>query len=163
MDELALLRDQVATERRHFAAVKEACRAALRAGGDREALADTCRAAIAYLAYGARRLHAQDHAHVLLLRPRIASGDAANHRVLDDLASTLERARAALLALESAPDPVAGVTTYLDFVDEVLGRRRHSLEALFQAHYSIDDWRATSFVDADSILEERERYAAFRA
>ncbi|MGD9599053.1 MAG: hypothetical protein AB7G76_05580 [Steroidobacteraceae bacterium] len=163
MDELTLLRDQVATERRHFAAVKEACRAALQAGGDPAGLAHTCRAAIAYLVYGARRLHAQDHAHVLLLRPRIAPGDTASHRLLDDLAATLERSRAALQALESAPDPVPGVAAFLDFVDEVLGRRRHGLEALFQAHYSLDDWRAASFVDADSILEERERYAAFRA
>ena len=76
MDELALLRDQVATERRHFAAVKEACRAALRAGGDREALADTCRAAIAYLAYGARRMHAQDPRSVSRERERGLAGRA---------------------------------------------------------------------------------------
>ena len=84
------------------------------------------------------------------------------HALLDDLEETLRRSRGALQALEAAADPVAGTRNYLDFIDDVLGRRRHGLEHLFRAHYTIDDWRASSFVDADSILEERERFAAAR-
>lgn len=162
MDELALLRDQVATERRHFAALKQACRAALQAGGDADGLAAACRAAAGYFSYSARRLHAQDQAHCLLLRPRVPRGDIADHALLDDLEETLRRSRGALQALEAAADPVAGTRNYLDFIDDVLGKRRHGLEHLFRAHYTIDDWRASSFVDADSILEERERFAAAR-
>ncbi len=162
MDELAILRDQVATERRHLAALKQACRATLQSSTDAPGKAALCRAAAAYLAYGGHRLLAQDQAHCLLLRPRVSRADAASHALLDDLESALQRARVALQALESATDPVAGVRDYLDFIDAVLGKRRHGLEALFQMHYTIEDWRAASFVDADSILEERERYAAVR-
>lgn len=160
MDELAILRDQVATERRHFAAVKQACRAMLQAGGEPDQLADACRAAATYFAWSARRLHAQDHAHCVLLRPRVPRGDAANHGLLDDLEETLERLREALQALEGSNDAVAGTRAWLDFVDGVLARRRHNLEHLFRAHYTIDDWRAASLVDADGILDERARYAA---
>ena len=71
-----------------------------------------------------------------------------------------QRSRAALRDLESALDPVTGTRAWLDFIDNVLGKRRHSLEHLFREHYTIDDWRASSCVDADSILEERERFAA---
>ncbi len=160
MDELAILRDQVATERRHLAALHKACRTALQAGGHAAGLVDTCRVAAAYLVYSARRLHAQDQAHCLLLRPRVSRGDATSLALLDDLEDTLQRSRAALRDLESALDPVTGTRAWLDFIDNVLGKRRHSLEHLFREHYTIDDWRASSCVDADSILEERERFAA---
>ena len=160
MDELAILRDQVATERRHLAALKKACRAALEAGGNAAGLAETCRVATAYLLYSTRRLHAQDQALCLLLRPRLPRTDTASHALLDDLEETLQRSRAALQDLEAAVDPVTGTRAWLAFIDNVLGKRRHGLEHLFREHYTIDDWRASSCVDADSILEERERFAA---
>ncbi len=163
MDELAILRGQVATERRHLAAVKNACRAALQAGGDATRLADTCRAATGYFSYNVRRLHAQDQAHCLLLRPRVPRSDSANHELLDAVEGAIQRSRTALQALEAAPDPVAGVRDYIDFIDGVLAKRRHSIEHLFRTHYTIDDWRAASFVDADAILEERERFATLHA
>jgi len=163
MDELAILRGQIATERRHLVAVKAACRAALPAGRRTTGVDDFARIAGDYLLHGGRRLLAQDHAHVVLLRPRLAAGDAASHRLLDDLEATLRQLRTALQALEAGADRVAGLHDYLEFVDGVLARRRHVLEPLLAAHYSIEDWRAAAFVDADSILEERERYAACRA
>lgn len=160
MDELAILRDQVATERRHLEALKKACRAALQAGDDAAGLGETCRAATAYFLYSARRLHAQDQAHCLLLRPRVPRTDTASHALLDDLEQTLQRSRTALRDLEASVDPVAGTRAWLDFIDDVLGKRRHGLEHLFRELYTIDDWRASACVDADSILEERERFAA---
>jgi hypothetical protein len=163
MDELAILRDQVANERRHLSALKKACRAVLQAGSDAAAQTAACRAASDYLAYNARRLHAQDEMHCRLLRPRVSPDDTASHALLDDLEDTLRQSRAALQALEAASDPVSGTRAYLDFVDDVLGKRRHSLEYLFRTYYGIEEWRAASFVDADSILEERERFAAARA
>jgi hypothetical protein len=163
MDELAILRDQVAIERLHLAALKKACRAALQAGDDAAGLAETCRAATAYFLYSTRRLHAQDQAHCLLLRPRVPRTDTASHALLDDLEQTLQRSRTALRDLEASVDPVAGTRAWLDFIDDVLGKRRHRLEHLFREHYTIDDWRASACVDADSILEERERFAAARA
>lgn len=163
MDELAILRGQIAAERRHLVAVKAACRAALQDGHQTTGLEQFAHACRAYLLYIGRRLLAQDHAHAVLLRPRLPPGDAANHQLLDDLEATLKQLRTALQALEASTAPVAGLSDYLAFVDNVLAKRRHSLEPLFAAHYSIEDWRAAAFVDADSIIEERERYAACQA
>lgn len=163
MDELAILRGQVATERRHLIAVKAACRTALSAGRATTGVDDFARVAGDYLLYLGRRLLAQDHAHAVLLRPRLAPGDTASHQLLDDLEATLKQLRAALQALDGEPDRAAGLFDYLEFVDCVLAKRRHALEPLLAAHYSIEDWRAASFVDADSILEERERHAACQA
>jgi hypothetical protein len=163
MDELAIIRGQIATERRHLIAVKAACRTALSAGRATTGVDDFARVAGDYLLYLGRRLLAQDHAHAVLLRPRLASSDAASHRLLDDLEATLKQLRVALQALEGEADRVAGLFDYLEFVDGALAKRRHALEPLLTAHYSIEDWRATASVDADSIIEERERYAACQA
>jgi len=163
MDEIAILRGQLATERQHLAAVKKACRAALARGGDTPGIDGFARACASYLLHIGRRLLAQDQAHTVLLRPRVAPGDAANRQLLDDLETTLGQLRSALQALEASAAPVAGLRDYLDFVDDVLAKRRHVLEPLFAAHYTVEDWRAAAFVDADSILEERERFAACQA
>jgi hypothetical protein len=37
--------------------------------------------------------------------------------------------------------------------------RRDAIDSLQQAHLRVTDWRAVSFVDADSIVEERTRYS----
>ncbi|HNR21703.1 MAG TPA: hypothetical protein PKL49_01630 [Steroidobacteraceae bacterium] len=163
MDELAILRGQIATERRHLIAVKGACRAALPAARQTTGADEFARIAGDYLQHIGRRMLAQDHAHVVLLRPRLAAGDVASHRLLDELEATLGQLRTALQALETGTDRIAGLFDYLDFIDSVMAKRRHALEPLLAAHYSIEDWRAAAFVDADSILEERERYAACRA
>lgn len=162
MDELTLLREQVATERRHLAAAKAACREALASGaaGPSQAF---LRAAGEYLAFAVRRLIAQDQAHSLLLRPRIAREDAGSHAQLDSLDAALKSARAALAAFDAAADPAAAARGLIATLEAELAPRRHALTALMTAHYSIDDWRVASCVDADSILEERERYAALGA
>ena len=41
--------------------------------------------------------------------------------------------------------------------------RRDAIDALLQPNVRISDWRAVSFVDADSIVEERTRYARVQA
>lgn len=162
MDELTILRGQIGTERRHLAAVGAACRSARALNHTSADALAFSHAARDYLIYIAGRLHAQDLAHARQLRPRVAAGSEAAG-LLDDLETTLAELRAGLRSLEDSRDPVAGVSAFADFVERVLGRRRDSLEPLFASQYTIDDWRAASGVDADSILEERERYAAVRA
>lgn len=162
MEELAILRGQVGTERRHLAAVRAACRAARPSGRKLDGAGPFFTAARDYLLYITDRLHSQDLAHARLLRPRVAAGSEAA-ALLDDLEATLGELQTARQALGDSRDPVNGVSAFLDFLEGVLGRRRHSLEPLFTEHYTIDDWRAASAVDADSILEERERFAAVRA
>lgn len=165
MDEAAFLRHQVSTERRHMAEVKNAARAALAGsaathGDARGQLSRFAAEAVAYLSFIMQRFNAQDQAHCELLRPRIAPADARNLALLDDLEATLVLSRRALAALGAAANPIEGLRTYVVFFDEVLAVRRHVIAHLFDAHYSIEDWRQASFVDADSIQEERDRYRA---
>lgn len=168
MDEAAFLRQQVSTERRHMAEVKNAARAALASSAATQSaakgeLAHFATAAIAYLVFIMERFNAQDQAHCELLRPRVPLSDTDDLAVLDDLEATLSLSRQAIAELASAANPVEGLRAYVAFFDEVLAIRRHVIQHLFEAHYSIDDWRKASFVDADSICEERERYSAVEA
>lgn len=161
MDELAILRHQVSTERRHMAEVKNACRAALgieHGGG----CATFFAAAAEYLSFIMRRFHAQDQMHVELLRARVPRTDPS-HSLLQELEATLASSRDALAALERSTDVQRGVRDYVDFFDRVLAKHRHALSPLLEKHYRIEDWRKSLFVDADSILEERDRFGAVHA
>ena len=169
MNELEFLRRQIATERGHMAAVRSACAASLAQPdvppdpGFLESCAD-------YLVYVVSRFNDQDEAHASLLRPRLDATDAAGRAVIDDLLATLAANREAIgrlcQALEArrAGDPDDGrfidaLRNYLTFYASVLATRRHALQPLFDRHYGIAEWRLASRVDADSIIEERERYA----
>lgn len=174
MNEIELIRAQVSTERSHMAAVKNACRAALESA-DRgmigaEALRDFCAACADYLVLSVGRFNAQDAAHCEVLRPRLGADDAADRRTLEDLEHTLALSREALARLEatlrayrqgsaSAPQLVAACREYVRFFDGVLARRRHAIAHLYDRHYGVAEWRRVSFVDADSILAERSRFA----
>jgi hypothetical protein len=172
VNELEFIRHQVSTERRHMAAVRSACSAALALPAAGRAGTDFLLACASYLVFVVGRFNAQDQAHCDLLRPRLPADAARDRATLDDLDRTLADSRQALEALaatlrrrEAAPDEsedaalVAGLRSYLSFYSNVLASRRHALQHLFDAHYSVAEWRAASAVDADSILEERQRYA----
>lgn len=162
MDELAILRHQVSTERRHMAEVKNACRAAL--GVEHGAGCGTFfGAAAAYLGFIMRRFHAQDQVHVELLRARLPRTDASSHALLNDLNAMLVTSREALGTLEQSADPERGIREYVEFFDRALAKHRHALNPLLEKYYRIEDWRKASFVDADSILEEQDRFRAVQA
>ena len=174
MNELQLIRDQVATERRHMGEVAGACREALeRSPAGDTSLDELCQAAAAYLVWIAGRFNAQDQAHCDLLRPRLTADDAADHRILDDLEATLRENRVAIGRLDAAlqarqagrmhaAEFVGACRDDLRFYDDVLLQRRHVIHHLFDRHYGIEEWRRASLVDADSIVEERSRYARVR-
>jgi hypothetical protein len=68
-----------------------------------------------------------------------------------------------------APEPgstsssAARWADFLLFFDGPWSARRDALDKLFAKHARITDWRAVSAIDADSILDERNRYARVRA
>lgn len=174
MNELAFIRAQVATERRHMAAIRSALTAALApipdttAASVRDSFFQVC---ADYLVYSVGRLNAQDQAHCDQLRPRVPRSDASAHGALEALQARLEQSRAAIGELSQALNArrsgsldaaglAAAAERYVAFYQAVLAPQRHRLSHLLDAHYRIEDWRSASWVDADSVLEERSRYAA---
>jgi hypothetical protein len=172
VNELEFIRHQVSTERSHMAAVRGASAAALAQPAEERPALDFLQACASYLVFIVRRFNAQDQAHCDLLRQRLPADAGRDRATLDDLDRTLAASRQALDALatalqrrEAAGDGseddawVAALRSYLSFYSNVLAGRRHALQHLFEAHYTVADWRAASAVDADSILEERQRFS----
>jgi hypothetical protein len=170
VNELEFIRRQVSTERSHMAAVRSACAAALARedGATRDpAFLEAC---AEYLVFVVGRFNAQDQAHCDLLRPRLEAADAEGRATIDDLLQALAASREAIGRLATAVAAhgagtlgdapfVEALREYLGFYSRVLATRRHLIHHLFDRHYGIAEWRRASAVDADSILEERDRYA----
>ncbi len=86
----------------------------------------------------------------------------AARQALDETIARAGTSREALAKLEAA---LAGAGSWRDFGDCIQGpwrARRDAIDALQAATARISDWRAVSFVDADSILQERALYARVR-
>lgn len=173
MNEIQFLRDQVSLERRHMTAVKDALGAALEARFDEALLRPFCLAAVRYLLFAMQRFHRQDAKHAELLLARLPAEAVADRTRVAEVAAALEGAHAGLgplaEAAAAAADPdapaaplIAACRDYVRWFETRLRDRRHSFHDLFDACYGIEEWRAASFVDADSILEERERFADVR-
>lgn len=165
MNELEFIRQQVSTERAHMGAARAAMSAALAADYPLAVLEPFARAAARYLVFVLRRFNRQDLEHCAILQPLIPANDTTDHKTLADLAETLWLSSRAIeelgAALESPPpELLAACRTYSQFYSDVLVRRRHAIYHLFEQHYSVVEWRRASFVDADSILEERELFDA---
>lgn len=174
MNEQEFLRQQVTLERRHMSEVKNACEAAINAGFEEAQLDAFCRTGAVYLVFILERFNAQDQKHSDLLRSRLAPEEMNYLPVLDDLDVALGSSREAIERLRTALDGrrsgklsaaefIYEVKAYIDYYNRTLRKRQHVISPLFERHYTIADWRAASFVTADSILEERLHYAAVQA
>jgi hypothetical protein len=170
VNELEFIRRQVSIERSHMAAVRSACAAALARDGGTAPDPEFLEACARYLLFVVGRFNAQDQAHCDLLRPRLDAADVEGRETIDDLRQALAASREAIGRLAAAVESrgagtrddssfVEALREYLGFHARVLATRRHSIHHLFDRHYGIAEWRLASAVDADSILEERERYA----
>jgi len=140
VNETQIILAQLATERRHFAAVAAACEAALSKGG-LSAPESFMTACLDYLTFAFRRL---------------SSGASTAHA--GDVTSRLA-------ALRSRP---AGRADSL--WREVLSEFQAGSQARFTAidaeiprHPSVTEWRTLSRIDADVIVEERSRYDKVKA
>ncbi len=106
-----------------------------------------------------------------LWHARLAPGDAAR-RALEDVLASPGRSREALEKLEAAlactSAPVPGSSAqeswreFAQFFNSVWSARRDAIDALLAANTPTTDWRVIAGIDADSILEERNRYARVR-
>lgn len=173
MNEVQLIRRELTAERQHAGAVASACVIALQRadGGDAPgspALAEFRQACVDYLVCVLAWFEERDQRLADFLHARLGADDAAR-RALEEVLARPGRSREALEKLEAA----CSVTTaggrggalgdrWQDFgyyLGSVWGTRRDALDALLAANLRVTDWRAVGGIDADSILEERQRYA----
>jgi hypothetical protein len=179
MNEIEFIRTQVATERKHVEAVSNACAAAVDAMGrarpaERAALEEFCETCADYLVYVMARFRARDQVHYQLLYARLSPGNQEDRALLLHLEKTLAAGRTGLMKLESslaerrknrltARDLATVCQEYIGHLQETMGMRRDRIQNLFDRYYGVEEWRHASLVDADSILDERARYAKVQA
>ena len=175
MNEVQLIRQQLALERQHVGAVAKAC-AALGAAdaGDGpavEALAQFRRACVDYLACVLAWFEERDQRLAELLQARSPVADSARH-ALEAALARRGRSRETLAKLEAACAASAvparsarqqAWREFGDYFDSAWSARRDAIDALLASHSRVSDWRTLGGIDADSILEERRRYALVQA
>jgi hypothetical protein len=175
MNEIQLLRLQLATERTHVSAVVNACASVLGrapvplAGGS--PLAQFLEAGVDYLVCVLAWFEERDQRLGDLAR---ALPGAPERRALEEALALAGRSREALGRLEAACAPGIAAAAPANTASAVAERRwqefaqyfngawsarRDALDALLAANPRPGDWRAVCGIDADSILEERRRYA----
>lgn len=154
MNELELVRTQLRTERTRVADIASACAAPGASAALREAAVD-------YLVFVLTRFHERDQ--------RLAEHYRAQSSAAGQLVSQGGTSREALEKLEAAlADPgdtgkAQRWSALGQFLAGPWGERRATIDVLQQKSLRIADWRTVSCVDADSIVEERTRYARVEA
>ena len=148
MNELQLIRNQLLSERARVTEVAAAVASAQAYGGEIGGN-EFRQAAVEYLVLVLTRFEERDQ---LLLERAPAP---------QPLASLPGSSREALTKLEAAlasgtPQPWGD---FLAHIDGAWRARRDAFDAVLERNSRVTDWRAISFVDADSILDERARYA----
>jgi hypothetical protein len=165
MNEIQLIRAQLAAERAHAASVAEACLRALErqeagALAPGSALFEFRAACIDYLAQVLTAFEERDQRLGELLQAQAPARDS-DAALLQALAQrgrgreTLEK----LAAAGTAHAALAGWRAFLQSFHTLWNARREAIDALLAANQRVSDWRAMGGVDADSILDERRGYA----
>jgi hypothetical protein len=175
MNELQHIRNQLALERAHVGAVANACATALHtdagAGATGDALEPFRRACVDYLAEALAWFEERDQRLGDLLEARFGTTDPARGAFAEVLARP-GRSRDALAKLEAACGAGAARTAaarqqgwreFAEYFNGAWSARRDALDALLSSNTRASDWRALGGIDADSILEERRRYAVVSA
>lgn len=174
MNELEIIRSQLAVEQAHAAEVANACVAAFgstgSAPGPSEATAVFREACVSYLVWVLSRFEERDQtlSERLAARPSPTDRPAAVHPLAALIARSgtsreaLARLEAALAAGESPAAP-GGWREFARFFNSAWMPRRTALEGALAAHLGVADWRAVYAIDADSVLDERNRFGRIAA
>jgi hypothetical protein len=175
MNESDILLGQLATERTHAAQVANACVAVFGAERDAPAAASVAfrDASVGYLAWVLARFEQRDQLlHELIEQRRRAAGATLEDTVPIELGALAARegtSRQALTRLEQAlaadePEHArAAWRTFGAFFNTLWSARREAVERHLARLPRIGSWRTVGAIDADSILEERTRYAQVAA
>lgn len=175
MNEVQLIRNQLALERAHAGAVANACATVLQDdtgnGPASDALGQFRRACVDYLACVLAWFEERDQRLIDLMEARF-SAVAPARGAFEEVLGRGGRSRDALEKLEAAcsaaatPDDPRRQHSWREFAEYFNGvwsTRRDALDALLAANTRVSDWRRLGGIDADSILEERRRYALVSA
>jgi hypothetical protein len=173
MNEVELIRGQLGVERQHATAVSQACASALAAaasqGLDRLTPLEAFRqASVEYLVWILSRFEEREQVFQNLVRNRLAADDP-DRRAVETAFALPGTSREALARLETALGATAGNDTatrwtdFLRFFSSAWSARRDEIDRLFERQAKITDWRTVSDIDADSIVDERSRYARVKA
>ncbi|MDE2051878.1 MAG: hypothetical protein KGJ72_12765 [Gammaproteobacteria bacterium] len=171
MNELEIIRSQLAVEQSHAAEVANAGAAVFGSTGAAAAPSATTalfrEACVSYLVWVLARFEERDQtlSELLASRQSPAGGAAAaSARHLTSLIGGSGTSREALSRLESAlaagesQAARTGWQEFARFFNAAWAPRRASLERALAEHLGVADWRAVCAIDADSILDERNRY-----
>ena len=176
MNEIQLIRAQLAAERQNASSVANACATALSrrnavalsSGSSLEGFRQAC---VDYLVCVLAWFEDRDQRLTDLWHARLAPGDAAR-RALEEVLASPGRSREALEKLEAAlagtcaPAPRGNAQEswreFAQFFNSVWSTRRDAIDALLAPTTRTTDWRVIAGIDADSILEERARYGRVR-
>jgi hypothetical protein len=162
MNELEIIRSQLAVQQRHAAEVANACAAALA-----EATAHFREACVSYLVWVLAQFEERDQSlsEILASRDSVGNGGAAaSARHFAGLISRSGTSREALSRLETAlaagesPAARAAWQEFAGFFNSAWVPRRAALEGALAEHLGMPDLRAVCAIDADSILDERSRF-----
>jgi hypothetical protein len=172
MNELEIIRSQLAVEQSHAAEVANACATVFESTGavaaPQEAIALFREACVSYLVWVLARFEERDQTLSELLASRQTATNGAGAASARHLASLITRSgtsREALSRLESAlaagesPAARSSWQEFARFFNSAWTARRATLEGALAEHLGIADWRAVCAIDADSILDERKRFA----
>ena len=154
MNEIQLILRQLSAESERARAVVQACAADPAGAGPqfRETSVEYLSCVLAWFEERDRRL-----GELYARRPADDPDRRSVERTLDDAGSSRE----ALERLER----VGGREGWQDLASFVAGPwtgRREAIGRVLAANARVVDWRLVGGIDADSILEERRRYARFR-
>ena len=157
MNEVQLIRAQLSLERQHAAEV-------VRSLADLAKVEAFRPTAVEYLAWILSRFEERDQVFHDLLRKRFAAEDPdrRNAEAALELAGSSREALARLeTALGGAND--GAWTDFVRFFNGAWSSRRAEIDRLFERQAKVTDWRTVSGIDADSIVDERGRYARVKA
>jgi hypothetical protein len=173
VNEIQIIRDQLAAERLHASAVANACAAALGhptnpEGANGAQRAEFRQACVDYLVCVLAWFEERDQRLADLARLRLPPAQPSR-RALEEALARPGRSREALAKLEAAcAAAIAGAAdgrvqprwqAFAQYFNGIWCARREALDALLASMSRAADWRAVAGIDADSILEERRRYA----
>jgi hypothetical protein len=172
MNELEIIRSQLAIEQKHACESANACAAAFGpmdgAPAPPEETGRFREACVSYLVWVLSRFEERDQtlSELLAAREPLPGGDVgAGARQLAGLITRPGTSREALSRLEAAlaagdsPAARAGWQEFARFFNAAWMPRRAALEGALVAHVGVADWRALAAIDADSMLDERGRFA----
>jgi len=152
VNEIQVIRTQLATERAHLCEIAAACEEP----GDRIARHDYLRHVLGWFAAREERLE-----QLLRVPDRLGAEARAA------LAGALAEAGSSSEALRRLPAASGGSAQewrqFARFMADAWDSRRRRLDALLAQESAAATWRTVAGIDADTMLEERARYGRARA